>query len=63
MAFYQEWGWFDFLDAVAKAGIFTIQGSGLTAIDCAKLAKAYDVLIWASKEKDYSHAWNHAHKK
>jgi hypothetical protein len=45
------------LDVVAKSGVFTIQGSMKTAIDCAKIAKAYDVLLWASKERDFNHAW------
>lgn len=63
MSFYEEWGWFDFLDAVAKAGVFTIQGGGKTAIECAKDSKAYDVLLWASKERDFNHAWKQANKK
>jgi hypothetical protein len=51
------------LDVVAKSGVFTIQGSMKTAIDCAKIAKAYDVLLWASKERDFNHAWNIIYRK
>jgi hypothetical protein len=37
---------------VAECGLFTIPGNGFNAIDNAKAAKLYDVLVYASEKKD-----------
>ena len=50
----RRWGWVNFLKSVAKTKVFDISGSGLNSIDCARLAKCADVLVWASEEKDYN---------
>ena len=38
--------------------MFTIPGAGINAIECAKAAKLYDVLIYASEKKDHEEAIN-----
>lgn len=52
MAYYEEWGWVDFLSAMAETKVFDIPGSGLDSIECAKKAKAFKVLTYASRCKD-----------
>lgn len=59
---FKQWGWIEFLDSVAQAPEFIKSGSGLTGLECAKIAKAYDVLIWASMKKDYNVAYEEANK-
>lgn len=59
---YKVWGWLEFLSSVAQAPEFIKSGSGLTGLECAKIAKAYDVLVWASMKKDYNIAFNEAYK-
>lgn len=49
---FERWGWVSFLTMIAEAGVFTVQGSGLNAIDNAKATKLYDVLVYASEKKD-----------
>jgi hypothetical protein len=51
-ALFERWGWISFLTMIAESGIFTIPGNGLNAIDNAKAAKLYDVLVYASEKKD-----------
>lgn len=58
---FKEWGWIEFLDSVAQAPEFLKSGSGLTGIECAKIAKAYDVLYWASMKRDYKIAFDNAY--
>jgi hypothetical protein len=60
--FYEEWGWIDFLINVAESNIFIKSGSGLTGLECAKIAKAYEVLVWASKQKEYNLAYSESLK-
>jgi hypothetical protein len=55
---FDRWGWVSFLTYVAEAGLFTVPGAGLNAIDCAKNAKLYDVLVYASEKKDHDEAIN-----
>lgn len=46
----------NFLKEIAKTKAFDIPNSGLNSIDCAKVSKAFDVLIWASEDKEYGEA-------
>lgn len=62
IAFYEEWGWVNFLSAMAETKIFDIPGRGLDSIECAKIAKAFNVLIYASQRKDYAIAEYEAYK-
>lgn len=55
---FDRWGWISFLTYVAEAGLFTVPGAGMNAIDCAKQAKLYDVLVYASEKKDHDEAIN-----
>jgi hypothetical protein len=52
IAYYDEWGWVDFLVEIAKTKMFDIDGAGLDSIECAKRAKAFTVLTYASSERD-----------
>ncbi|MFA6060059.1 MAG: hypothetical protein WC756_17785 [Taibaiella sp.] len=51
-----QWGWVNFLKSVAATKVFDVANSGLNSIDCARRAKAYDVLVAASEEKQYNEA-------
>lgn len=51
-----NWGWINFLKSVATTKVFDIANSGMNSIDCARAAKAYDVLVSASEEKQYNEA-------
>ncbi|KAA5532663.1 hypothetical protein F0919_17940 [Taibaiella lutea] len=51
-----QWGWVNFLKSVAATKVFDIANSGMNSIDCARAAKAYDVLVSASEEKQYNEA-------
>jgi hypothetical protein len=53
-----KWGWVNLLKTVAKAKVFDRPASDLDSVKCARLAKAFDVLLYASEEKDYSDAMN-----
>jgi len=63
----EQWGWVNFLKEVAKTKIYDIPDSGLNSIDCARRAKAFDVLVDASESKlnneAYSLDMEAAHKK
>lgn len=50
---FDKWGWQSFLTFIAEAGVFTIPGSGMNAINCAKATPCYDVLSYASEKKDH----------
>ncbi len=43
--------------------MFDIQGSGLDSVECAKLAQAYKVLMYASNEKEKNQAIKSLYKK
>ena len=53
-AHFNRWGWITLLRQIAEAGIFSIHGNGLNAIDNAKAAPLYQVLTYASEKKDYN---------
>lgn len=63
MLHFKQWGWVNFLSSVAETKVFDIPNSRLNSIQCAKLAKAYDVLVFSSEKKDYSIAYYEAYKK
>jgi hypothetical protein len=53
---FEHWGWVNFLKSIAKTKVFDIAGSGMNSVQCARRAKAFDVLMFASEEKEYSEA-------
>jgi hypothetical protein len=53
---YEEWGWINFLSSIAETKIFDIPGLGLDSIECAKIARAFKVLTFASEKKDHDQA-------
>lgn len=55
---FAAWGWVNFLKSIAKTKVFDIPGSGMNSIQCARVSKAYDVLMYASEEKEYGEALN-----
>lgn len=55
-AHFSAWGWVNFLKSIAKSKVFDIPGSGMNSIQCARISKAFDVLMYASEEKGYSEA-------
>lgn len=62
VAYYEEWGWIDFLSEVARTKVYDIAGSGLDSIECAKNASAYKVLTEASKDNYKNKAMRAAYK-
>jgi hypothetical protein len=54
----EQWGWVNFMKEIAKTKVFDIPGSGKNSIECAKDSKAFDVLIFASEEKQFNEAQN-----
>jgi hypothetical protein len=56
------WGWINFLSSIAETKMFDIPRSNLDSIECAKKAKAYKVLVFASEKKDFNVAMNEAYK-
>lgn len=57
-----NWGWINFLSSIAESKVFDIPGSGMDSIECAKIAKAFKVLVFASEKKDFAVAYNKAYK-
>lgn len=53
---FEGWGWVNFLKSVAKSKVFDIPGGGLNSMQCVRAAKAFDVMVWASEEKEYGEA-------
>lgn len=51
----QQWGWVNFLKEIAKSKVFDNPAIG-NSIECVKKAKLYDVLVYASEEKEYQEA-------
>ena len=47
-----------FLTFVAEKGIIFYRNNGKTNLDNIKEAKCYDVLLWASEQKDYEESIN-----
>lgn len=52
----QRWGWINFLKEIAKTKVFDIAGSGHNSIDCARRSNGFDVLMYASEDKDLQEA-------
>ena len=61
-AYYDEYGWLDFLSELAKTKVFDIPGSGRDSIECVKQANAYKVLTWADNEREKNKALKAAYK-
>ena len=61
-AYYEQYGWENFLASIAETKIFDLPGGGLDSVECAKVAKAYKVLSYASQKKEYSIAEYEAYK-
>lgn len=53
-----DWGWVNFLKSIAATKVFDIANSGMNSIDCVRRAKAYEVLVLASEEKQYNEAYS-----
>jgi hypothetical protein len=53
-AHFEKWGWISFLSHVAESKVF--DRSGNDSIESAKMAKCYNVLVWASEKKDKDEA-------
>jgi len=49
---FDKWGWVSFLNYVATEGTIFYKSNNKSNLDNIKEAKAYDVLMWASCEKD-----------
>lgn len=52
----KTWSWVNFLKEIAKTKVFDLPASGMNSIDCAKKSKLFDVLIFASEEKEFNEA-------
>jgi hypothetical protein len=46
----------NFLKGIAKTKVFDIPGSSCNSVECARMAKAFDVLVYASEDKEYAEA-------
>jgi hypothetical protein len=44
------------LKTIAATKAFDVDGSGMNSIECARQSPAFDVLIWASEDKERSEA-------
>lgn len=53
---FETYGWINFLKVIAQTKVFDIPGSGKNSIECARDAKCFDVLIWASEDKSLNEA-------
>ena len=62
VAYYEEYGWVDFLSEVARTKVYDVPGSGMDSIECAERAKAYIVLSEASKDHEKNKAMKEAYK-
>lgn len=49
---FEKWGWISFLNYVANKGTIFYKSNGQSNLENVKQADAYEVLIWASCEKD-----------
>jgi len=47
-----------FLTAIARTKVFDIPGSKRNSIDCVRMARAFDVFIFTSEEKDFNESLN-----
>jgi hypothetical protein len=62
IAHYENWGWINFLSGIAETKMFDIPKLNLDSIECAKRARAYKVLLFASEKKEFNVAMNEAYK-
>lgn len=62
IAYYEEYGWMDFLSEVARTKVYDIPGGGMNSIECAEVASAYVVLSEASKDHEKNKAMKKAYK-
>lgn len=53
---FAEWGWINFLKSIAQTKVFDVPAWGVDSIECARRAKCFDVLIYASEDKSYNEA-------
>lgn len=51
-AHFDKWGWISFMNYVAQNATIFYKSNGLSNLDNIKQTKAYDVLLWASCQKD-----------
>lgn len=57
-AHFDKWGWLSFMTFVAKEGVVFYKQNGKSNIDNIKETKAYDILLWASEQKDHEEIIN-----
>lgn len=50
---FEKWGWISFMNYVAKYGTIFYKSNDKTNLDNIKSANLYDVLMWASCERDH----------
>jgi len=53
---FERWGWINFLKSIAKTKVFDLPLSQKNSIECTRQASLFDVLMYASEEKDYNEA-------
>jgi len=41
---------------MAKSKVFDIPGSSMNSIECVRVSKLFDILVYASEEHDYNEA-------
>ena len=52
----KRWGWIHFLKEIAKTKVFDIPGGNKDSIECVRAKNLFDILVWASEEKEYNEA-------
>ena len=57
-AHFEKWGWVSFLTYVAEKGTIFYKYNGLSNLDNIKSTKCYNVLLWASEQKDHEEIIN-----
>ena len=62
MAFYDEYGWLDFLVEMAKTKVFDVPGGNKDSIECVKSAQAFKVFTYADNESEKNRAMKEAYK-
>lgn len=51
-AHFDKWGWVAFLRFVSEKAVIFYKNNGQTNLSNIKETKLYDVLLWASEQKD-----------
>lgn len=62
-AHFEKWGWISFLTYCAEKGTIFYKQNGKSNLDNVKETKCYDVLLWASEQKDHEDAVNYYYEK